>query len=71
MVHVQNIRIAPTGLSDRFNGLLQALRDHIARRRVFRKTLSELNALSTRELADLGINPGMVRSIAFEAAYGT
>ena len=38
--------------------------------RVYRETLTELQALSTRELADLGLNASMLRSIALEAAYG-
>lgn len=38
--------------------------------RVYRNTLAELNELSVREMADLGINPSMVRRIALEAAYG-
>ncbi|WP_439140105.1 DUF1127 domain-containing protein [Roseicyclus sp.] len=38
--------------------------------RVYRETLTELQALSTRELADLGLNPSMLRNIALEAAYG-
>jgi uncharacterized protein YjiS (DUF1127 family) len=38
--------------------------------RVYRETLTELQALSARELADLGLNASMLRSIALEAAYG-
>lgn len=38
--------------------------------RVYRRTLNELRDLSTREMADLGINPTMIRRIALEAAYG-
>ena len=37
---------------------------------VYRQTLRELQALSMRELNDLGLNPSMLRSIAMEAAYG-
>jgi uncharacterized protein YjiS (DUF1127 family) len=37
---------------------------------VYRQTLSELQALSERELNDLGLNRSMLRSIALEAAYG-
>lgn len=38
--------------------------------RVYRRTLNELRELSVREMADLGINPSMIRRIALEAAYG-
>ena len=41
-----------------------------AMRRVYNTTKSELNALSGRELADLGIHPTEVNRIAWEAAYG-
>lgn len=38
--------------------------------RVYRETLRELQALSTRELDDLGLNASTLRSVALEAAYG-
>lgn len=38
--------------------------------RTYRTTLSELQELSMREMADLGINPSMIKRIALEAAYG-
>ena len=51
---------------------LYALRDDVAHRyaqyRAYRRTLNELKSLSTRELADLGLNPSMLRGIAREAA---
>lgn len=71
MVQVLNIRTAPAGMFDRMNGVLQALRDYSARRKIYRTTLNELYALDGRELADLGINKSMIRSIAYDAAYGT
>ena len=37
--------------------------------RVYRTTLRELQNLSAREMADIGINPSNIRSIAYEAAY--
>ncbi len=42
----------------------------LAARRVYRTTLNELYALDARELADLGMNSTMIRSVALEAAYG-
>jgi uncharacterized protein YjiS (DUF1127 family) len=38
--------------------------------RIYRQTLSELQALSPRELADLGLHSSQLRRIALEAAYG-
>lgn len=45
-------------------------KDAAAKRKVYNKTLNELQSLSMRELADLGLNPSMLRRIAYEAAYG-
>ena len=50
--------------------MLQAVRAKYAQYRVYRETLTELNALSGRELADLGLNRSMLKRIALEAAYG-
>ena len=57
-------------LSGRFGALLAAVRLSLRRRKVFRQTMRELNALSTRELADLGLSRSMITRIALEAAYG-
>lgn len=40
-----------------------------ARRSVYRRTRNELNALSDRDLADLGIHRTEIRRLAYEAAY--
>lgn len=40
------------------------------KRRVYRNTLAELRNLTSRDLADLGIAPSNIHSIAWEAAYG-
>lgn len=40
------------------------------RYRVFRRTYDELNALTTRDLTDLGISRSMITRLAHEAAYG-
>ena len=37
-------------------------------RRVFRRTLAELQGLSLRELNDLGLHPSNLRQIAWETA---
>ena len=58
-------------------GLLSQLADWFAgiadgwqRYRVYTRTCAELNALSTRELDDLGISRSMISRLALEAAYG-
>ena len=46
------------------------IRETLARRALFRQTISELRELSDRELADLGVSRSSIRSIAYDAAYG-
>ncbi|WP_299724943.1 DUF1127 domain-containing protein [uncultured Tateyamaria sp.] len=41
-----------------------------ATRRVYKTTLRELQALSNRELADLGLHRSELSRVAWEAAYG-
>lgn len=65
------IRTSVPGLKDRFDAVLRAYDDYRAKRKVFTRTRNELRALSSRELADVGIHPTQITSIAYEAAYGT
>ena len=39
------------------------------RRRLYAQTISELNALSVRELSDLGLSRSMIRTAAYSAVY--
>lgn len=59
-----------TANTARSNGLLARFVEAAAARKVYRTTLTELEGLSNRDLADLGINRSMIKSIAYEAAYG-
>ena len=47
-----------------------SVRQAIADRRLFARTVKELNDLQDRELADLGIYRGDIRTIAQSAVYG-
>ena len=49
---------------------VEGLADRWRRYRLFRRTYAELDALSTRELDDLGISRSMITRLAHEAAYG-
>jgi uncharacterized protein YjiS (DUF1127 family) len=53
-------------LADIGKDLVCAWRAH----RVYRQTLLELQALSERELVDLGLKASELRTVALEAAYG-
>lgn len=50
--------------------ILRSMRQALARRRIYRRTLRELRALSRRDLDDLGICPEMITRLALEAAHG-
>lgn len=62
----------PALTQNAFSGYVSALvistRARIARRRVYRQTLRELSALSTRELQDLGLSRSEIRRVAWQAA---
>ena len=59
-----------TTLSERFAALRENFATARAQRKIYTTTVAELDALSNRDLADLGLNRSMINSIAFEAAYG-
>lgn len=48
---------------------LNTLREQMAKRATYRATVAELNALSGRDLADIGIHRSSIRSIAYEVSY--
>ncbi|MCB1388832.1 MAG: DUF1127 domain-containing protein [Rhodobacteraceae bacterium] len=59
-----------TGFFGQIAETVSALRTAWARSRVYVRTYNELNALTSRELADLGISRSMISRLAYEAAYG-
>lgn len=65
-----NAATAETGLFGRLLSAVQRAQEMRARRLVYRQTVRELNGLSARELADLGISRSMIPSLAHEAAWG-
>lgn len=70
MAYVNTTRIARKGLLDRLAAFKDAAVTAIQSRQVYLRTVSELNALTDRELSDLGIARVSIREIAHEAAYG-
>jgi len=65
-----NRTTATLSLGNRLAEIRKDLADAWRAHRVYRETLRELQGLSMREMADLGLNPSMLNSIALEAAYG-
>lgn len=49
--------------------LRTTLSTRLANYRTYRATLSELSALSDRDLNDVGLSRGMIRDVAATAAY--
>jgi uncharacterized protein YjiS (DUF1127 family) len=70
MAYVNTTRIARKGLADRLAVLKDTVLAAIQTRRVYVRTVAELNALTDRELSDLGISRLGIAEIAREAAYG-
>jgi uncharacterized protein YjiS (DUF1127 family) len=70
MAYASVSRAASGGIAERLFALLKTIKTSIARRQKYQTTLRELNALTDRELADLGIRRSLIATIAHEAAYG-
>ncbi len=70
MAYINSSRAASFSLADRISGFVALTKANLARRAVFSQTVRELNTLTDRELADLGIARVDILSVAREAAYG-
>ncbi|RPE71936.1 uncharacterized protein DUF1127 [Pacificibacter maritimus] len=70
MAYVNTAAPASLGFAARLTAVKASLAQRIADYRVYRETMVELEALSDRDLNDLGIGRSGIRSIALEAAYG-
>ena len=68
MAHASHSNALSSGLIARSAALMSAASDYMDRRRAYRSTVHELSTLSNHELADLGLNRSMIRSVALEAA---
>ncbi|KAB2885052.1 MAG: DUF1127 domain-containing protein [Albidovulum sp.] len=70
MAYVSGVRGGNAGLADRIADVARELGEKWRRYGVYRETVRELNALSDRDLADLGIHRSQVTAVAKDAAYG-
>lgn len=63
---------ATVGISfgQRFTEFCASVIDRMQKARVYRITVTELQSLNNRELADLGITRDAIKGIAIEVAYG-
>lgn len=57
------------GFAARISRMIGGLKDTARRSALYRQTRRELDGLSDRDLADLGIQRSMIVTVAREAAY--
>ena len=55
------------GLLSTISGTIEA----VVKYRQYRKTITELSSLSTKELNDIGLSLSAIKSVARETIYGT
>ncbi len=71
MTTAKTVPSVPAGLTGTwFSGAIEQAKTRYRQYRKFRHTLAELQALSDRELRDIGLSRTMARAVAREAAYG-
>ena len=70
MAYGTEVSLRHSSVTERAIALWSTVKDKLEKRGTYRRTLNELSALSTRELADLGLNRSMIRRIAHETTYG-
>ena len=56
-------------INHRMGGFLNGVSQRFAQYRTYRRTLDELEALTDRDLADLGVSRHQLRAVAYRAAY--
>ncbi len=70
MAYVVSNRRSGISLADLFANISVNVKAALARRAIYSRTLAELNALTDRDLADLGVSRYQIADLAREAAYG-
>ena len=64
MAYVNSTSVVRVTLLDRAFATVTLIRAAIERRAIYRQTLCELNALSDRDLADMGLMRGNIEEVA-------
>ena len=70
MAFLTDTHIPGSNLFERIAAFRAATVSRAGQAREFRRVYNELSGMSDRDLADIGISRGMIRSIAIEAGYG-
>jgi uncharacterized protein YjiS (DUF1127 family) len=69
MAFLTNIAAPSSAFQSGLNSVVSALKEKLARRRLYRATFIELAGLSDRDLADLGMHRSMIKRLAWQAAH--
>ena len=69
MTFAEGIQQFETDLVSRMRTSFAMARNAARKNRLYRQTVNELSALSSRELDDLGIHSANIREIAYKSAY--
>ena len=67
MAYLTEFGLKKSTLIDQITNFWDVVKTGFEKRRMYRRTIQELNSLSTCELYDLGIHLSMIRQIALEA----
>lgn len=70
MAHTSDFRSVGFSFVPRIAELCVSFTKNLEQYRTYRRTLAELESLTSRELADIGLNRHALKDIAYESAYG-
>lgn len=70
MAYATETRPVGASLTERVGSFRAAMKDRVAKYNLYRTTLTELQGLNDRDLADLGIARADIQDLAREAAWG-
>ena len=70
MAFTSDIRTGGFTIAPRIAHYRAAINKSVEQYKTYRRTLAELESLTPRELADIGINRHAVKDIARDAAFG-
>ena len=69
MANIQSQINVTTYLVEKFESAFRSIVKKYKDYRLYSTTISELRALSTRELSDLGLSRSSIKTVAFSAVY--
>ncbi|MBO6602646.1 MULTISPECIES: DUF1127 domain-containing protein [Paracoccaceae] len=70
MAYVSGSHSSALSFGDRLAEIKTQLVEAYTAHKLYRRTMTELERCSDRELNDLGLSRSMIKSVALEAAYG-